>query len=116
MHGRDSHGIHASAASVGKIPHRDAQNGISLTAALPPGGPGRIVADRIRNLTILLDAFFAATGYHMNVNVLNRESLLNPMDHPRKYANLTIRVLGYAVNFVRREQQMDVTVRPLHGE
>jgi formate C-acetyltransferase len=117
MHGRDSHGIHAAAASVAKIPYRDAADGISLTATLVPTGLGRIEEDRVTNLTAILDAFFTATGYHMNINVLNRETLLDAMDHPEKYPSLTIRVSGYAVNFVRltREQQMDVINRTFHG-
>ena len=117
MHGRDSHGIHASAASVAKIPFRDAADGISLTTTLVPEGLGRIVADRVVNLRSMLDAFFSVTGYHMNVNVLNREMLLDAMDHPEKYPQLTIRVSGYAVNFIRltREQQMDVINRTFHG-
>ena len=117
MHGRDSHGIHAAAASVAKIPYRDAADGISLTASLVPSGLGRTVEDRQKNMTAMLDAFFTSTGYHMNVNVLNRETLLDAMDHPEKYPSLTIRVSGYAVNFVRltREQQMDVIHRTFHG-
>ena len=118
MHGRDSHGIHASAASVAKIPYRDAEDGISLTTTLVPSGLGHSAGDRIANLTAMLDAFFDATGYHMNINVLNRATLLHAMDHPEEYPNLTIRVSGYAVNFIRltREQQMDVVTRTFHGE
>jgi len=117
MHGRDRHGLHASAASVAKIPYRDAADGISLTASMVPQGLGRTEFDRIQNLTGMLDAFFGVTGYHMNVNVLNRDTLLDAMDHPEKYPHLTIRVSGYAVNFVRlsREQQMDVINRTFHG-
>jgi formate C-acetyltransferase len=117
MHGRDNHGIHASAASIAKIPFRDAEDGISLTASLLPGGLGKSAEDRVTNLRAMLDAFFGSTGYHMNINVLNREMLQDAMDHPEKYPHLTIRVSGYAVNFVRltREQQMDVINRTFHG-
>jgi len=118
MHGRDSHGIHASAASVAKIPYRDAQDGISLTTTLVPTGLGRTEDERTTNLTSILDGFFGTTGFHMNINVLNRDPLMDAMDHPEKYPSLTIRVSGYAVNFVRltREQQMDVINRTFHGE
>jgi len=117
MHGRDQHGIHASAASVAKIPYRDAADGISLTSSLVPEGLGRADVDRVTNLRGILDAFFGSTGYHMNINVLNREMLVDAMDHPEKYPQLTIRVSGYAVNFVRlsRDQQMDVINRTFHG-
>ena len=117
MHGRDSHGIHASAASVAKIPYRDAADGISLTTYLGAGRPRTSDGGPCHEPDGMLDAFFGVTGYHMNVNVLNRDTLLDAMDHPEKYPSLTIRVSGYAVNFVRltREQQMDVINRTFHG-
>jgi formate C-acetyltransferase len=117
MHGRDSHGIMASAASVAKIPYRDAADGISLTTTMVPEGLGRTQEDQVANLVGVLDAFFGASGYHVNVNVLNRATLLDAVEHPEKYPSLTIRVSGYAVNFVRltREQQMDVINRTFHG-
>jgi formate C-acetyltransferase len=117
MHGRDSHGIMASAASVSKIPYRDAADGISLTTSMVPEGLGRTREDQINNLVGVLDAFFGASGYHVNVNVLNREMLIDAMDHPDKYPNLTIRVSGYACTLcgLTREQQMDVVNRTFHG-
>jgi formate C-acetyltransferase len=118
MHGRDSHGIMASAASVSKIPYRDAADGISLTTTLVPTGLGRTAEDQVTNLVGILDAFFGGTGFHANINVLNRDMLLDAVEHPEKYPSLTIRVSGYAVNFVRltREQQMDVINRTFHGK
>ena len=117
MHGRDTHGIMAAGASVAKIPYRDAADGISLTVTHGAEGSAAVSEERIQNLAGVLDAFFGATGYHMNVNVLNRDTLLDAMEHPEKYPHLTIRVSGYAVNFVRltREQQMDVINRTFHG-
>jgi formate C-acetyltransferase len=117
MHGRDTQGIMASAASVAKIPYRDAADGISLTASFVPEGLGRTGEDRLNNLVGMLDAFFGSSGYHVNVNVLNRELLMDAMEHPEKYPQLTIRVSGYAVNFVRltREQQLEVINRTFHS-
>ena len=117
MHGRDAHGIMASAASVSKIPYRDAADGISLTSSMVPEGLGRTPEDQVTNLVGVMDAFFGASGYHMNVNVLNREMLVDAMEHPEKYPALTIRVSGYAVNFVRltKDQQLDVINRTFHG-
>jgi formate C-acetyltransferase len=82
-----------------------------------PEGLGRTPEDQTTNLVGIMDSFFDSTGYHLNVNVLNRATLLDAMDHPEKYPSLTIRVSGYAVNFVRltREQQMDVINRTFHG-
>jgi len=117
MHGRDSRGVHASAASVAKIPYRDAEDGISLTTSIVPTGLGQSKEDQLENLVSIFDMFFGSTGYHMNMNVLNRETLIDAMEHPEKYPILAIRVSGYAVNFVRltREQQMDVINRTFHG-
>jgi formate C-acetyltransferase len=117
MNGRDSHGLMTSALSVATIDYDDALDGISLTASTVPAALGRSPQDRISNLAGALDAFVAADGFHLNVNVLDRETLLDAMDHPEKYPNLTIRVSGYAVNFVRltREQQRDVVNRTFHG-
>lgn len=117
MNGRDTHGMLASALSVAKLPYSEAQDGISLTSSIVPAGLGRTKDEQVTNLVGLLDAYVLSSGYHMNVNVLNRETLLDAMEHPENYPQLTIRVSGYAVNFVRltREQQLDVLSRTFHG-
>lgn len=118
MSGRDRHGMIASALSVAKIPYEEAEDGISLTTTVVPQGLGRTPAERIENLVGVLDGYVASGGYHMNVNVLDRATLADAMEHPEKYPQLTIRVSGYAVNFIRltREQQLDVISRTFHGQ
>ncbi|MGW2402342.1 pyruvate formate lyase family protein, partial [Kitasatospora sp. NPDC001664] len=117
MNGRDAHGYVASALSVAKLPYEHAEDGISLTNTVTPDALGRTPEERVRNLAGVLDGYMASNGFHMNVNVLNRDTLLDAMEHPENYPQLTIRVSGYAVNFVRltREQQLDVLNRTFHG-
>jgi formate C-acetyltransferase len=116
MNGRDTHGMLASALSVAKLPYDESEDGISLTATVIPSGLGHTPAERAQNLVGLLDAYVVSRGFHMNVNVLTRETLEDAMEHPENYPQLTIRVSGYAVNFVRltREQQLDVLSRTFH--
>ncbi|MEU1300424.1 formate C-acetyltransferase [Streptomyces shenzhenensis] len=117
MNGRDRHGVAASALSVAKLPYEQARDGISLTSTITPEGLGHDPAERAGNLAGILDAYMTSGGFHMNVNVLDRATLEDAMEHPEKYPELTIRVSGYAVNFVRltREQQLDVISRTFHG-
>ena len=118
MHGRDQKGALASLLSVAKLPYDDAEDGISYTMSLVPASLGKDETSKVGNLTGMLDGYFGAKGHHINVNVLNREMLQDAMEHPENYPQLTIRVSGYAVNFVKltREQQMDVITRTFHSQ
>ncbi|MGV8830070.1 MAG: formate C-acetyltransferase [Breznakibacter sp.] len=118
MHGRDTHGALASLNSVSKIDYCDSQDGISNTFSMVPKSLGANEQERINNLVAVLDGYFAKDAQHLNVNVLNPEMLEDAMANPEKYPQLTIRVSGYAVNFIRlsKDQQMEVLSRSFHAK
>lgn len=116
LHGRDTHGALASLCSVAKLPFQHAQDGISNTFSIIPNSLGKTSDIQVKNLVSMLDGYVTNEGQHLNVNVLNRETLQDAMEHPEQYPQLTIRVSGYAVNFIKltREQQLDVISRTFH--
>ena len=116
IHGRDVNGALAVLNTIAKLPYRHSEDGISYTFAITPSTLGKSMKERVKNLTALLDGYFVQLSHHINVNVFDRALLLDAMDHPEKYPQLTIRVSGYAVNFVKltREQQLDVINRTIH--
>ena len=116
LHGRDVNGALAVMNSIAKLPFEQSEDGISYTFSITPGTLGKTEDERVTNLVTMLDGYFKQTGHHINVNVFDRNLLLDAMDHPEKYPQLTIRVSGYAVHFTKltREQQLDVINRTIH--
>jgi formate C-acetyltransferase len=118
MHGRDNHGWLASCLSVAKLPYRDSLDGISYTVSVAPQKAHLSDTELVDAAVQAFDMYFDHGGFHMNLNVIDKETLEDAMKNPDKYPQLTIRVSGYAVNFVRltREQQQDVISRTFHGQ
>ena len=116
LHGRDANGALAVMNTIAKLPYEYSEDGISFTFSITPAALGKDEDTRVNNLVSMLDGYFKQTGHHINVNVFNRELLLDAMEHPENYPQLTIRVSGYAVNFIKltREQQLDVIHRTIH--
>lgn len=118
MHGRDKNGALASLNSVAKIPYVGvAQDGISNTFSITPDSLGKSEEEQKKNLVNILDGYFKQKAFHLNVNVLHREMLIDAMENPDKYPNLTIRVSGYAVRFnqLSRDHQKEVIKRTFHS-
>jgi len=116
LHGRDANGALAVMNTIAKLPFESAEDGISYTFSITPGTLGKSDECKVSNLVNMLDGYFAQTGHHINVNVFDRALLMDAMEHPEKYPQLTIRVSGYAVKFtsLTREQQLDVINRTIH--
>ena len=116
LHGRDSSGALAVMNTIARLPYDYSEDGISFTFSISPSTLGKDDETKINNLVSMLDGYFLQSGHHINVNVFDRALLLDAMDHPEKYPQLTIRVSGYAVNFTKltREQQLDVVNRTIH--
>jgi len=116
LHGRDTNGAVAVMNTIAKLPYEYSEDGISYTFSITPGTLGKDIDTQVTNLVSLLDGYFKQTGHHINVNVFDRALLEDAMEHPEKYPQLTIRVSGYAVNFIKltREQQLDVINRTIH--
>ena len=116
LHGRDKNGVIAVMNTIAKLPYEYSEDGISYTFSITPGTIGKTDSEKVDNLVNMLDGYFAQTGHHINVNVFDRSLLLDAMEHPEKYPQLTIRVSGYAVKFtsLTREQQLDVINRTIH--